>query len=88
MLRITIDISDAEEACLKNDLLNINTWVMDAVKGKINQCRKRLIREWQPRLFADPAVTTIPGDEDGFITVVFAHPDYKDRATREAELSR
>lgn len=87
-LIVTINIGDAEEACLLNDLLDIDDWVQKAVKGKINQCRKRLIREWQPKLFADATVTTIPGDEATFISAVQARPDYKDRAAREAEAGR
>lgn len=87
-LIITVNISDTEKACLLNDLLDIDDWVQKAVKGKTNQCRKRLIREWQPKLFADPAVTTIPGDEARFISIVLARPDYKNRAAREAEASQ
>lgn len=83
-LIITVNISDAEKACLLNDLLDIDDWVQKAVKGKINNCKKRLIREWQPKLFADPTVTTIPGDEAGFIVTVLARPDYKNRAARDA----
>jgi len=87
-LTIIVNISDAEEACLKNDLLDINDWIQKAVIGKINNCRKRLIKEWQPKLFADPNVTSIPGDEVGFVDMVFTHPDYKDRVTREEESRR
>ena len=82
-LTITVNITDAQEACLKNDLLDIDDWVQKAVKGKINNCRKRLIREWQPKLFADPIVTTVPADDAQFIALVLARPDYKDRAARE-----
>ena len=79
---ITVNISDAEEACLLNDVLDIDDWVEKAVKGKINQCRKRLIREWQPKLFADPAVITMPADETEFILMVLGRTDYKNRAVR------
>ena len=84
-LTVTVNINDDEEACLLNDLIDIDDWVQKAVRGKINQCRKRFIREWQPKLFADSSVQTIPGDEAGFISAVLARPDYKDRAAREAE---
>lgn len=84
-LEITVNISDDEVACLKNDLLDIDDWVQKAVTGKINRCRKRFVREWQPKLFADPAATTMPAKEDAFISAVLARPDYKDRAAREAE---
>ncbi len=85
-IKITINISDTEEACLKNDLLDINVWMQAAVRGKIAKCRKRLIREWYPKLMADPAVTDMPADEERFIKTVLARPDYKDRVVREAEL--
>ena len=82
-LTITVQLSDREVACLKNDLMDIDEWVQKAVIGKVNNCKKRLIREWQPKMFADPNVTSIPGDESGFIDLVFTHPDYKDRDARE-----
>ena len=45
-LVITINLTDADVACLNNDLLDIDDWIQKAVKGKVAQCRKRLIREW------------------------------------------
>jgi len=84
VLKITVNISDADQLILKNDLLDIDQWVKDAVRGKVNQCKKRMIREWQPRLMADPAVDTIPANESAFIEMVAARPDYKNRVNREA----
>lgn len=83
-LTITINISDADEACLKSDLLDIDAWVRKAVEGKIGNSRKRLIREWQPKLMADPAVTDMPANEQRFVDMVLARPDYKNRVAREA----
>lgn len=82
-LVITINISDADEACLKNDLLDIDDWIQKAVKGKVNNCKKRLIREWYPKLMANPAVRSMPADEKLFIAMVLARSDYMDRAARE-----
>jgi len=31
---ITVSISDTDEKLLKNDLLDVNQWVQDAVTGK------------------------------------------------------
>jgi len=84
-LTIMINISDADEACLLNDLLDIDDWVQRAVVGKINNCKKRLIREWQPKFMADPTVTEMPADEQRFIDAVLARSDYKNRTAREAE---
>ena len=84
-LTIVVQISNDEEAFLLNDLLDVDDWVQQAVKGKINNCKNRLIRQWQPKLFADPQVTSVPADDTGFINIVLARPDYKDRAARDAE---
>ena len=84
-LTITVNITDAEQLCLLNDLLDIEDWVQKAVKGKISQCRKRMIREWQPKLFNDPKVLTIPAKESKFIALVMKRADYKNRKQRDAE---
>jgi hypothetical protein len=81
---ITVSISDAEEAALKYDLLDINDWVQKAVAGKINQCQKRLIKNWLPVVLADPAVETLQADEAAFVGYVLSRPDYMDRAARDA----
>ncbi len=83
-ITITVNISRAEEACLRNDLMDIEDWVQKAVRGKINQCRKRFIREWQPKLMADPNVTDMPADEQRFIDAVLSRDDYMNRVDREA----
>ena len=84
-MMITVNISDIEKACLENDLLDINDWVQKAVKGKINNCKKRFMREWQPKIMADPSIKTMPAEEQLFINMVLARPDYKNRITREIE---
>ena len=82
-MQITINLTDNEVKYLQNDLLDINQWVQDAVKGKINNCKKRLIKSWQPILLADAEVETIPATEDGMLSVIIAHKDYKNRAERD-----
>jgi len=80
-----MEITPTEIKCLKNDLIDPEDWFKKALGGKINQCKKRLIREWYPRLIADLSVTSIPGNEEDLLNFIFSHPDYKNRATREAE---
>ena len=82
---VTITLSDMDEKVLNNDLFDISTWIQDAVTGKINSCKSRMIAEWQPKLFADPAVETIPADENEFINFVVSRDDYKNRSQRESE---
>jgi len=81
----TIEISNTDLLALNNDLLDVNEWIQGAVTGKINSCKKRMINEWQPILFNDPKVKSIPATQDEFITAVVARNDYKNRVEKEAE---
>ena len=80
-----MEISGTDEKCLKNDLLDIEDWIIKAIEGKINKCKKRLIREWNQKLMKDPSVKTIPANEEDFIELVTSRSDYKNRVEKEAE---
>ena len=85
-LTITVTIDDTDQKCMKNDLLDINQCVQDAVTGKSNNCWKRFQREWTQKLMDDESFTdAIPSNKTDFVNLVLARPDYKDRATRDAE---
>ena len=88
LVEIEMDISKRtlttiEELVLKNDLLNVQTWVDRAIDGKVNNCKKRMIDEWIPKLYADESVTQIPTDDDEKIVLIVARNDYKNREERE-----
>ncbi len=87
MTTYTITINDTDLLALNNDLLDVDAWIQGAVTGKINACKKRMINTWQPVLFNDPAVTSIPATQDEFIQAVVARADYKNRADIEAEMN-
>ena len=78
-------LTTTEETVLKNDLLDIQEWVTAAIDGKVNNCKKRMIAEWTPKLMADDSVDSIPADEDKLIELIVARDDYKSRADREKE---
>ena len=78
-------LTTTEESVLKNDLLNVEAWVNGAIDGKIANCKKRMIAEWLPKLYADDSVSSIPASEDEIVALVVARSDYKDRAARDAE---
>ena len=85
-LTITVTIDDTDQKSMKNDLLDINQWVQDAVLGKKNNCWKRFQREWTQKLMDDETFTDpIPSNKTDFVNLVTARADYKDRATRDAE---
>ena len=78
-------LSSTEESVLKNDLLDVQDWVDGAINGKVSNCKKRMIREWMPKLYADDSVSSIPASEDEIVAMIVARDDYKDRAARDAE---
>ena len=85
-LTITVTINDIEQKILKNDLLDINDWVQQAVDGKKNNAWKRMHTTWSTKLMNDETFTDpIPSNKTDFVTLVFARDDYKDRVARDAE---
>ena len=83
-LTVTVNIGDADEKVMLNDLLDIDDWVQAAVVGKINNCKKRMAIEATAVLKADASVETMPATDDGLITALLARDDYKTRAERDA----
>ena len=85
-LTLTIEVDDTQQTILKNDLLDINTWVQEAMTGKINNCWKRMQREWTTKLMDDSSFTeSIPSNQADFVKLVVARSDYKNRADRDKE---
>ena len=83
-LTLTIEVDDTQQSILKNDLLDINTWVQDAMTGKINNCWKRMQREWTDKLMNDSSFTDpIPSNQADFVKLVLARSDYKNRKARD-----
>ena len=83
-LTITVKISDTDQTVLKNDLLDIDTWVQDAMTGKINNAWKRMQQEWTTKLMNDSSFTdSIPSNKTDFVTLVTSRSDYKDRKARD-----
>ena len=78
-------LTATEESVLKNYLTNVQSWVDGAIDGKVNNCKKRMIAEWMPKLYADDSVDSIPADEDEIVAMIVARDDYEDRVARDAE---
>ena len=84
-LTLTIEVDDTQQTILKNDLLDINTWVQDAMTGKINNAWKRMQSEWTIKLMNDSSFTeSIPSNQADFVKLVVARSDYKTRVQRDA----
>ena len=83
-ITITVTIDDTNEKVLKNDLLDINQWVQDAVVGKENNAWKRFQTEWTTKLMNDDSFTdAIPSNQADFVALVVARDDYKTRKERD-----
>ena len=83
-LTITIEVDDTDQLVLKNDLLDIDDWMQQAMTGKINNCWKRMQSEWTTKLMNDESFTdSIPSNKADFVTLVTSREDYKDRTARD-----
>ena len=83
-ITLTIKVDDTDQTVLKNDLLDIDTWVQDAMTGKINNAWKRMQTEWTTKLMNDSSFTdSIPSNKADFVTLVTSRSDYKDRKARD-----
>ena len=83
-LTITIEIDDTDQLVLKNDLLDIDDWMQQAMTGKINNCWKRMQSQWTTKLMNDESFTdSIPSNKADFVTLVTSREDYQDRTARD-----
>ena len=72
------------QAVMNNDLVDIKTWIEDAVVGKQNNCWKRMQTEWTTKLMNDDSFTDpIPSNQADFVTLVTGREDYKTRKQRD-----
>ena len=88
----TISLTGLQQTILSNDLYNdtdnagIDTWLQDAMDGKVSNCWKRMQSEWTTKLMNDDSFTDpIPSNQADFVALVTARPDYKNRKTRQDE---
>ena len=86
----TISLTDLQQTILKNDLYSdtdnagLDSWIQDAVDGKINNCWKRFQRDWTTKLMNDDSFNDpIPSNQADFVALVTARADYKNRKARD-----
>ena len=83
-LKVEITVNDTMQAIMNNDLVDIKTWIEDAVVGKQNNCWKRMQTEWTTKLMNDDSFTDpIPSNQADFVTLVTGRDDYKTRKERD-----
>ena len=86
----TVSLTDLQQTILKNDLYSdtdnagLDSWIQDAVDGKINNCWKRMKNEWTTKLMDDDSFTDpIPSNQADFVALVTARSDYKTRKQKD-----
>ena len=86
----TVTLTDLQQQILANDLYTdtdnagLDAWIQAAVDGKINNCWKRMQREWTDKLMNDSSFNDpIPSNQADFVKLVLARSDYKNRKARE-----
>lgn len=74
--------NDIASEDLDADLKRRLEWVL---KHKVEQCYNRFEKEWLEKLRNDPSVESIPKTKKGFVEMVIARPDYKNRSQKRVE---
>ena len=83
-LTVTVIVDDTDQKVLKNDIIDINSWVQEAVDGKIHNCWKRMQNSWTTKLIDDESFTDpIPSNKADFVSLVTSRSDYADRSERD-----
>ena len=79
-----IVLTDLQQQILSNDLYNdtdnvgIDTWIQNAMDGKINKSWKLFQEHWSGVLLDDDSYTDgIPSAQADFVTLILARDDYK-----------
>lgn len=81
----TRELTDEEVQLLEHEIMDTKTWIDEAIQGKINWCRKKLIKtELDKRI--DGGID-FPANQAELISTIFSAVDYKNRKDREEELS-
>ena len=91
---ISQSISDIEMEILKHDIYDENNennplslWISGSIRGKVNNCYKRMQSEWIPKLMADSSVAAISASRDDFVNQVINRSDYSNRYTQMSSSS-
>ena len=82
-----ITITDIEHKCLLYIVPDAEAWLLGILAEKTRLRRAELIKEWRPKLFADPAVTELPANDHALCTLIMARSDYKTRLQQDAAQS-
>jgi len=78
-----IVITTVEQLGLLHLVSAPEVWLLNVIAEKVKLRRDALIKEWQPRLFADPTVTELPANDHELCDLIMARDDYKTRLQQD-----
>jgi hypothetical protein len=93
-MKISVDdqelftLSETQKQVIKNDIHedifedDMKRRLQYILNHKYERCMIRLKNEWVPKL-KESGEKSIPLDDDAFASLVFSHPEYKDRKSRD-----
>lgn len=79
---VTLEIPDNDIKIVENDVVDAEQWIKEAWLGKLNACKKRMVKQEIDR--SVQGRESIPAGETAIVTKAFNRPDYKSRKQREA----
>ena len=85
MKEFKIQITDEEYKIFCHGIIDPELWVKNAIAGKINNIKKRLVPIIVNEMIAGSGVTTIPADKDEICNYKFNQADYKNAKERKEE---
>jgi hypothetical protein len=94
-MKISVDdqelfsLSETQKSVIKNDISSDDfdsdmkrrlKWILT---HKYEQCFERMKKEWEPKL--KERYSTIPTNDDAFVSLICSQSDYKDALVRKTE---
>ena len=87
MIKIEVSLSEFDKKVLNHELLDVQEWMQNALDGKINSVKKRLIKEAQEKLFNDENIESIPATVSGSISLYFEQDYYKNAESKLSDIA-
>lgn len=85
-LAVVVEIEGSDLLAMEDILVDPEAWIQASVAGKISSCKDTMAERWVRLLLSDPAFEEpIPSNLDQLIQFIVARPEYKNRATRDAD---
>jgi len=83
MKTITLEITEEDYKLLIHEIIDPEAWIKNAISGKVNSIKKRLIPVVVNKMINDDNVISIPANKNEICNYEFSKPDYKNAAERK-----